>query len=219
MAACAPCVNSRQPRPLARRQGSAPTRIALPLAFLLAFALACSQCSSIPPDERAARSAAERWLEAMAFRDSSTAARTGVGRCPGPAFRGASILRVEPVRRLTSGALDSLAAAAEREERRSAAAFAAASEETAESLWVRAAEAGRRAQVARDARRAAAASSGSPGTLRTCRIRARMRWGGPLVGPTPVDREHVVRVLAAPGGPWIVFSWLARDRDPPGTPP
>ena len=154
----------------------------------------------------------------MTLRDSSTAARYGVGRFPGPAYRGASILRVEPVRRLTFGTLDSLAAAAEREERRSAAAFATASEETAESLWARADEASRRAQAARDARRAAAVS-GAPGTLRTCRIRVRMRWGGPLVGPTPVDREHVVRALAAPGGPWIVFSWLARDQDPPGTPP
>jgi hypothetical protein len=112
--------------------------------------------------------------------------------------------------------LDSLAAASGDEERRAAVELAGAGEENADSLWIRADAASRRARMFGDAIRAVAMSrrEGADSVLRVCRIRVRMRWAGPLVGPEPVDREHVLRALAASGGRWIVFSLLPRDRDP-----
>jgi hypothetical protein len=112
--------------------------------------------------------------------------------------------------------LDSLAAAAGDEARRASVELAAAGEENADSLWLRADAACRRARMFGDAVRAVGMSrtGGVDSVLRVCRIRVRVRWGGRLVGPEPVDREHVLRALAAAGGRWIVFSLLPRDRDP-----
>lgn len=156
-------------------------------------------------------------MNAVASRDSAAAARLGACRMPGPAFRAGALLRVDPLRLATSTTLDSLAAEAAGEERRAREAFAAANEADAESLWARADRASRLAVLWRDARRAAAAA-GRRGPIRFCRARVRVRWSGPLVGPTPVDREHVVRALAAADGRWVVYSWLERDRDPTGAP-
>lgn len=219
MDASAPCVNSRPPRPHARLLGPSPIRTALPFVLILVH----SGCAGVSSDERAARAAAERWLEAAASGDSAEAAKHGVCRMPGSSFQGSTVLRVERVRRLIFATLDSLAGAAGVRARRAAAAFELATEVSAESLWLRRDRADRHAALWRDARRAVAASarglaSGSPDPIRSCRIRVRFRWGGPLVGPVPVDREHVVRLVAARGGPWIVYSWLAPDRDPAGAP-
>lgn len=196
---------------------------------------ACSATSSergAVPDARDARRAAERWLAAVAAGDSS-ATRAGAScRVPGPAFRGATILRVNPPASLSPRTLDSVATAFEEEARRTAVELAAGWEETADSLWLRRDAAARAAELCRNALRAVTMSRAAPGgssfaalaghragtpsdsTLRACRVRVRIRWGGPLVGPEAVDREHVLRALAAPGGSWVVYSILARDRDP-----
>jgi hypothetical protein len=131
------------------------------------------------------------------------------------------VLRVESPRVVPPAALDSLAAAAAAEAGDDSIAFAGATEVDADSLWLRQDAARRRAELYRDALAAASRSAGRHGAnnlLRACRVHVRIRWGGPLVGPQPVDREHILRLLAIPGGPWIVFSLLPRDRDPSGEP-
>ncbi len=75
----------------------------------------------------------------------------------------------------------------------------------------------------RNAVRAAQASS--PGLvlsrkvlLETRSVRVRIRYAGPLIGPGPVDREEIMRLLRTPGGTWIVFSlYLAIDDPGPET--
>jgi hypothetical protein len=137
-------------------------------------------------------------------------------RAGGPAFRGATLLRAGSPESVSIRILDSLADASADEARRAALDLAAAGEETADSLWIRADAASRRARMFGDAVRAVAMSRAgdADSVLRVCRIRVRVRWAGPLVGPEPVDREHVLRALAASGGRWIVFSLVPRDRDP-----
>lgn len=224
----APCGNSRAPRFRPRRRlGSAPIRIATPFVVLVlsifpVLLTACfSPLSSHPTalDARDARRAAERWLAALEAGDSAVAHAGASCRAPGPAFRGATILRVDPPAWLSRRTLDSTATAVEEEARQAAADLRGAGEETADSLWLRSDAASRRAELCRNALRAAAMSGGGrDSTLRVCRIRVRIRWGGPLVGPEAVDREHVLRALAVPGGTWVVHSILPRDRDPASLP-
>ncbi|MGE5179961.1 MAG: hypothetical protein ACM3PF_12810 [Bacteroidota bacterium] len=130
------------------------------------------------------------------------------------------MLRVEALRLVPAATLDSLAEAARVEAIADSAGFARATELDADSLWLRMDAARRRAELYRDALAAAVRSVGrrTASLVRTCRVHVRIRWGGPLVGPQPVDREHILRLLAAPGGPWVVFSLLPRDRDPSGEP-
>ncbi|HTM00285.1 MAG TPA: hypothetical protein VL503_04055 [Candidatus Omnitrophota bacterium] len=199
-----------------RRLGPAPIRIATPL-FVCVLAGAAG-CSSSPAslEGRTARQAAERYFAALAAHDDGVARCLASCRAGGPAFRGATVLRVGGLESVSVRTLDSLAAASGDEERRAALEFAEAGEETADSLWIRADAAFRRARMFGDAVRAAGMSrtGGADSILRVCRIRVRVRWAGPLVGPEPVDREHVLRTMAASGGRWIVFSLLPRDRDP-----
>lgn len=196
--------------------GPAPIRIAMPLFVCLLVGAA--GCSSSPAslEGRAARRAAERYLAALAAHDDGVTRSLASCRAGGPAFRGATVLRPAGLESVSVRTLDSLAAAAGDEERRAALELAAAGEEIADSLWLREDAASRRARMFGDAVRAVAMSraGGADSILRACRIRVRVRWGGRLVGPEPVDREHVLRALAATGGRWIVFSLLPRDRDP-----
>jgi len=169
---------------------------------------------------RAARHAAERYLATLAAHDWAAARSLASCHVGGPEFRGATLLRIGVSQSMSTRTLDSLAGAARDEERRAAVELAAADEETADSLGLRADAAARRSRMLGDAVRAAAMSRAgrADSVLRVCRVRVRVRWGGPLVGPEPVDREHLLRAVAAGGGPWIVFSMVARDRDPGGGP-
>ena len=50
--------------------------------------------------------------------------------------------------------------------------------------------------------------------LETRIVHARFRYAGPLVGPRPVDKEEIVRLLRVPGGRWVVFSVYLAEDDP-----
>jgi hypothetical protein len=201
---------------MSSRSSNAPRRRIAIAAILLAFS---SGCSRIPPDARAARQAVGRYVAALASHDRAAIHDLATCSLSDAAVLGGTVLRLGAVRRISIDALDSLATSAGAELRACEAAWTRATQENADSLWLR-----RRALERREAlyRNALAASQRSGGrtaaTVDVCRARVRIRWGGSLVGPEPVDREHVVRVLAAPGGRWVVFSNFLRQDDPPAEP-
>ncbi|HSQ58988.1 MAG TPA: hypothetical protein VLT84_00925, partial [Acidobacteriota bacterium] len=62
---------------------------------------------------------------------------------------------------------------------------------------------------------AATRAGSDDGALQSVRAHAVVRYAGPAVGPDRIDRDVVIRLLRAPGGPWIVYAFdLASD--PPG---
>jgi hypothetical protein len=123
------------------------------------------------------------------------------------------------IRRIPVHTLDSLASVAASELRECGEASHQTSEENADSLWLRQRALSRRQTLYANALDAARRSANTPAdSVDVCRVFVRIRWGGARVGPEPVDREHVVRVLAAPGGRWIVFSTFLRQDDPPAEP-
>jgi hypothetical protein len=202
--------------------GSAPIRIAaIPLALILHSLT--PGCSIETDDARAARRAAERYLAALTAHDA--AALRSRGTCAGAvqSVRGATIIRLGRVHSISRSALDSLAAGSVDDERRAETDWSRAVEWDADSLFVRLDAMKRRTGLYRSASRAAERSrmgtrAGAPGAgaaapLLACAVRVRIRWGGPLVGPEAVDREHVLREVAAPGGPWVVFSLEQREDD------
>jgi hypothetical protein len=111
------------------------------------------------------------------------------------------------------------------------AASASAAHQRAESLWAQAGSGDREAQFSdvrrtarleityRNAVRAIALSRSDvlhdSGTLlETLAIRMRVRYAGRVIGPRPVDREMILRMLKAPSGKWIAFSLYTAEDDP-----
>jgi hypothetical protein len=132
--------------------------------------------------------------------------------------QGGNVLRIGQLRRLSVGSLDSLARAA------------SLAHERAESLWVQAGgdrearfqemrRTGRLEVTYRNAARAIAVSTSNALTssstpLETRALRMRVRYAGPIIGPKPVDREMILRLLKAPQGKWIAFSLYTTEDDP-----
>ncbi|HLQ67277.1 MAG TPA: hypothetical protein VK123_08615 [Candidatus Limnocylindrales bacterium] len=205
--------------------GSAPIRIAaLPLALVLYSHT--SGCSIETDDARAARRAAERYLAALTAHDAAALHAGGTYAGAVQSVRGATILRLGRVHSISRSALDSLAAGSRDDEKRAETDCSRAVEWDADSLFLRldamkrraglyrsASRAAERSRMGAPGARAAVAETGAAATLRACAVRVRIRWGGPLVGPEAVDREHVLREVAAPGGPWVVFSLEQREDD------
>lgn len=197
--------------------------MALPLALIL-----YSGCS-VDSEERAACRAAERYLAALSAHDDEALRERGTCAVATGSVRGATLIRPGRIDPLSRRSLDSLAAAAAVRERQSEADWSHAVESDADSLWLRLVAARRLASICRSASLAAARSASasasasdsgaaalepspdSAAMLRLCASRVRIRWGGPLVGPQPVDREHVLRALAISGGRWVVFSLEQRE--------
>ena len=58
--------------------------------------------------------------------------------------------------------------------------------------------------------------AGSNPILQTIRAHLLVRYAGAAVGPAPIDRDVVVRLLRAPAGPWVVYGYdLASDAPGP----
>ncbi|HEU4334017.1 MAG TPA: hypothetical protein VFT32_05930, partial [Candidatus Eisenbacteria bacterium] len=58
----------------------------------------------------------------------------------------------------------------------------------------------------------AAPRDDSDDALQSIRAHVVVRYAGPAVGPDRIERDMVVRLLRAPGGPWIVYAFdLASD--------
>jgi hypothetical protein len=191
-------------------------------AVLLALAAGCAREE---PGARAVRTVSERYLRALVRKDLGEVKRLSTVVVPMTSIAGARVRSVGPPERTRLGALDSLMAAGEEERRRSDSLWSRADETTADSLFRLVRMLNRRQVMVRCAQRAAQASLPesaltSAGEIELRRVIARVRYAGARVGPKPVDRELVLRLLRAGRGDWIVFSlflpsddvWPWRDR-------
>jgi hypothetical protein len=55
---------------------------------------------------------------------------------------------------------------------------------------------------------------GSNAVLDTRTLRMRVRYAGEAVGPRAIDKEVLLRLIRAPGGQWIAFSFYSKEDDP-----
>ena len=193
---------------------------ALVLLPLVLFGLSIAAgCAREPQDVHEARLAAERFVAAMAGKDLAELRERATCIVSLQSVQGGNVLRLGPARRVPISLLDSLTSSA------------SATHQRAESLWARPGGGDKDAQfdevrraarvevIYRNALRAIALSS--PGVLNdsetlleTRAIRMRIRYAGPVIGPKPVDREMILRLLKAPAGKWIAFSLYAAEDDP-----
>ena len=189
------------------------------IAASFAALLATAGCGRESQDVRGARLAAERYLDALARDEVSSLRAKSTCMVPSESVVGGTVLRVEKPRITSLATLDSLARSASATHRMLDSLWVLVPEAATDSLFLRSRIFARRHLLYRNALRAASLSRDgetppNDAVIRTCRIRARIRYAGQFIGPKPIDRQHVLRLLAAPGGRWIVFSVHLREDDP-----
>ncbi len=187
--------------------------------------LIATGCSLDPPDVRDAKTSVRAFATALRLHDAERL--RSISSCV-VATEGISDARfryLDPLRRTTVAALDSLAALYSEAQRLADSSYAAAPDSAAdlESRFERARSLARRAATTRAARRAADISGAGAGaaastaaTLRSIRAHVLVRFAGEAVGPAAIERDTIVRLLRAPGGAWIVYAFdLASDAPAP----
>ncbi|MBI4365107.1 MAG: hypothetical protein HY568_06740 [Candidatus Latescibacteria bacterium] len=189
-------------------------------SILLALAVTLlAGCAREAPETRDVRRAAQRYLDALSRRDVNQIRALATCVTSTTSLVGGRVLDIQPPRGIRMGSLDSLARATTVSQRAADSSWTRSDESRADSLFHRAQLLSRRSALYRNAVRAAQASA--PGValsrdapLKTRAVRIRIRYAGPLIGPSPVDREATMRLLRAPGGGWIVFSLYLTPDDP-----
>ena len=190
------------------------------LLFTVAVsASALAGCARESPEVREVRKTTNDYVRAIRRQDQKEIADRSTCLFPGQYLAGARILSIEAPRRVRAGAVDSLARSEALAQRTADSIWARASDVTADSLFRLARGISFRASVYRCAARAIQLSSpqsivSSDSTLESRAVRAQFRYSGEPVGPRPVSRETIVRLLRAPGGRWIVFSVYTKEDDP-----
>lgn len=187
----------------------------LPLVALLLFA----GCAREAPEVREVRKFTEDYFKALEKRDVNAIAQRSSCITPTNSLVGARVLVILPAQRVGMGVLETLVRRSFAEQKSADSLWRYATEANAESLFTRARHFSDLAALYRNAVRAVGLSA--PGvavprdsTLEVRAIRARFRYAGPVVGPRPVDREELLRLLRAPTGTWVVFSVFPTDQDP-----
>ncbi len=193
-------------------------RTSLPVLAVLAV-LALGGCARETPEVREVRKATQEYIRALGRRDMREIAARATCIASTNVMVGGRVLKVEPARTIRMGVLDSLARFSILAQRSADSAWGRADEAHADSLFRRALWVSNRGSVYRNAARAARVSLpgvaiGRNTALETRIVRARIRYSGELVGPKPVDREELIRLLRAPGGKWIIFSKYLESDDP-----
>lgn len=194
-------------------------RVASALTCLTLAAVLGPGCAREPEATREIRLSAERYLDALARKDIHEIRNRATCLVAMQSIQGGNVLRIDPARGTLTGALDSLAAASSKLHRTNDSLWIHAGEGNREALFQASRRAGRLEITYRNALRAVTASrpdslAGSKTPVETCAVRVRVRYAGELVGPKPVDREMILRMLRAPAGAWIAFSLYNVEDDP-----
>jgi hypothetical protein len=193
--------------------------------------LSAAACDRESAEIREARGAAASFVSALKSGDAARLRAMATCAVSSEGVRDARLRYFEPSRRVTLSQLDSLLAVYAEEHRRADSLYASAPDSASnlEAHFERARDFGRRSAITRAARRAAersvtpepttsaaARSAPAAATLRTVRAHLLVRFAGPAVGPSPIDRDTILRLLRAPGGTWVVYAWdPAADVPPP----
>ncbi|MGH7680699.1 MAG: hypothetical protein ACRENN_01775 [Candidatus Eiseniibacteriota bacterium] len=194
---------------------------ALPLGLtVLVLATLLGQgCGREPEATRAIRLSAERYLDALARKDFDEIRKRATCLVPVQSVQGGNVLRIDPTRSGALGTLDSLASVSARLHRATDSLWIHAGEGNREAMFQASRRAGRLEITYRNALHAISVSlpdslPGSKTRFESCAVRVRVRYAGELVGPKPVDREMILRMLRAPAGAWIAFSLYTVEDDP-----
>ena len=199
-----------------RRRRSAASAFAVATAALAALLAGCAREA---PEVHAVRLAAERYVDALAHKDLQQIRTRSTCVVSYQWLKGGNVLQIGEVHRVTVGTIDSLVRAADEAHRVADSAWAAAPDSIQDHLFKRALTIGRLNFVYRSALRALALSRpdslfGSDATLETRTLRMRVRYAGEAVGPRSMDKELLLRLIRAPGGQWIAFSFYSKEDDP-----
>lgn len=203
----------------------------VPTAVLAAglLALALAGCRPDDPAVRDARLAVRHFV--VALRAQNEAQLRSLATCvvEDAGVQDARLRRFESLHSIHLASLDSLAILYGQAQWIADSLYTAAPDSTSdlEKRFERTREWARRAAMARAALRAADQSMAAAPTpkatsvvpnpaLQTIRAHLLVRYAGTAVGPAPIERDVVVRLLRAPGGPWVVYGFdLASDAPGP----
>lgn len=196
-------------RPRGRR-----ARAALAVSFLL-----LAGCAREAPDVQGVRKASERYLRALVRKDVGEVKRLATNVVSMTSIMGGRVLSIGPAERQRLSSLDSLLEATDRERDRADSLWARARGAAADSLFQRLRWLNRRYVTVRCAQRAAQASlpeslPAGPAPIELRRVTVRVRFAGERVGPRPVDRTMLLRLVRTGQGKWVVFSLYLPPDDP-----
>ena len=189
---------------------------ALSAALLAALA---GGCSREKPEVKEVRLAAQRYMNAVARKDVEEMRARSTCAVSYQWVRGGNVLQIGEARRLTMGSLDSLRQVASVRHRSADSAFVVADASRTEAAHQDALAAARLHTMYHNAIRGLAKSNpdtllGSDAMIETRALRMRVRYSGAPVGKKPADTEQVLRMIRAPSGKWIAFSFFSEDEDP-----
>jgi hypothetical protein len=188
-------------------------------AALAAALLLLAGCAREAPDVQDVRQASNRYLKALVRKDVDQVKRSATNLVSMASIVGGRVIQIGPAVGKNVGVLDSLLQTTDRQRARADSLWTHADDADADSLFRRVRLLNRRYVTLRLAQRAAHVSL--PESLLTTslpiqlrRVRVRIRFAGDRVGPKPVDREMILRLLRAGRGDWIVFSLYLPSEDP-----
>ncbi|HET9940860.1 MAG TPA: hypothetical protein VFR25_07140 [Candidatus Eisenbacteria bacterium] len=176
-------------------------------------------CTREAPDVHEARLAAERYIDALAHKDLKEIRARSTCVASYQSLQGGNVLQIGDLHHVTVATIDSLGRAAGEAHRSADSGWGGAPDSIRDELSKRAMAIARLHFVYRSALRALSLSRpdsllGSNAVLDTRTLRVRVRYAGEAVGPRAIDKEVLLRLIRAPGGQWIAFSFYSTEDDP-----
>jgi hypothetical protein len=176
-------------------------------------------CSRETPEIKEVRLSAQRYMNALARKDLGEMRARSTCAVSYQWIRGGNVLRIGDVRRVAVRSLDSLRDAAAVRHRSADSAFVVADASRTEAAHQEALSVARLHSLYHNAIVALTKSNpdtllGSDAIVETRAVRMRVRYSGTPVGKKPSDTEQVLRMVRAPQGKWIAFSFFSADEDP-----